>query len=90
MYDVLVSLKTFLEDDRCIYLIPCDNEALESHLKAINEEDFFGETRSEREFLRKSSRLIFGFLRSRGRMLRAMLTSRISNYLMNWMRKPLI
>jgi len=52
-YDVLVSLKTFLEDERCIYLIPCDDEALESHLKAINEEDFFGEARSEREFLRK-------------------------------------
>lgn len=53
VYDVLVSLKTFLEHKRCIYLIPCDDEALESHLKAINEEDFFGETRSEREFLRK-------------------------------------
>jgi hypothetical protein len=53
VYDVLVSLKTFLEDDRCIYLIPCDNEALESHLKAINEDGYFGDTRSEREFLRK-------------------------------------
>ncbi|XVH33802.1 KAP family P-loop NTPase fold protein (plasmid) [Haloferacaceae archaeon DSL9] len=53
VYDVLVSLKTFLEDDRCIYLIPCDDEALESHLKAINEDGYFGDTRSEREFLRK-------------------------------------
>ncbi|WP_081605212.1 KAP family P-loop NTPase fold protein [Haloferax gibbonsii] len=53
VYDVLVSLKTFLEDERCIYLIPCDDEALESHLKAINEDDFFGDTRNEREFLRK-------------------------------------
>jgi len=53
VYEVLVSLKTFFEDDRCIYLIPCDDEALESHLKAISEEDFFGETRTEREFLRK-------------------------------------
>jgi hypothetical protein len=53
VYNVLVSLKTFLEDERCIYLIPCDDEALESHLEAISEEDFFGEARSEREFLRK-------------------------------------
>ncbi|ELZ38330.1 KAP P-loop domain protein [Halorubrum saccharovorum DSM 1137] len=53
VYDVLVSLKTFLEDDRCVYLIPCDDEALESHLKAVNDEEFFGETRTEREFLRK-------------------------------------
>jgi hypothetical protein len=52
-YDVLVSLKTFLEDDQCIYLIPCDDEALESHLKTINQEDFFREVKSEREFLRK-------------------------------------
>ena len=53
VYNVLVSLKTFLEDDRCIYLIPCDDEALESHLRAINEDGYFGDTRSEREFLRK-------------------------------------
>lgn len=53
VYDVLVSLKTFLENDNCIYLIPCDDEALESHLKAISKGGYFGENRSEREFLRK-------------------------------------
>lgn len=52
-YEVLVSLKTFLENDRCIYLIPCDDKALESHLNAINQDDYFGNTRNEREFLRK-------------------------------------
>lgn len=53
VYEVLVSLKTFLEDERCIYLIPCDDEALESHLDAISEDGYFGDTRSERKFLRK-------------------------------------
>jgi len=53
VYDVLVSLKTFLENDRCIYLIPCDDEALESHIKSIDESDYFETEKNEREFLRK-------------------------------------
>ena len=53
VYDVLVSLKTFLENDRCIYLIPCDDEALESHIKSIDKSDYFDTEQNEREFLRK-------------------------------------
>ena len=53
VYDVLVSLKTFLENDRCIYLIPCDDTALESHIKSIDESDYFDTEKNEREFLRK-------------------------------------
>lgn len=46
VYDVLVSLKTFMENDKCIYLIPCDDQALVNHISTIEEEN-------EREFLRK-------------------------------------
>lgn len=46
VYDVLVSLKTFMEQDKCIYLIPCDDEALVNHISSIEDEN-------EREFLRK-------------------------------------
>lgn len=53
VYDVLVSLKTFMENDNCIYLIPCDDKALESHIKSIDKGDYFEEKKNEREFLRK-------------------------------------
>jgi len=46
VYDVLVSLKTFMEHEKCIYLIPCDDEALVNHISSIEDEN-------EREFLRK-------------------------------------
>jgi hypothetical protein len=53
VYDVLVSLKTFMEHDRCIYLIPCDDQALLSHIQSIDEGGYFENAENEREFLRK-------------------------------------
>jgi len=53
VYDVLVSLKTFMENDNCIYFIPCDDKALESHIKSIDKGEYFTEGKNEREFLRK-------------------------------------
>lgn len=53
VYDVLVSLKTFMEHDRCIYLIPCDDQALLSHIQSIDEGGYFEDAENEREFLRK-------------------------------------
>ncbi|WP_123539366.1 KAP family P-loop NTPase fold protein [Halosimplex salinum] len=53
VYEVLVSLKTFMENDNCIYLIPCDDKALESHIKSIDKGDYFEADKNEREFLRK-------------------------------------
>jgi len=54
VYDVLVSLKTFLENERCIYIIPCDDQALQSHIESIDEEGkYFEEQANAREFLRK-------------------------------------
>ena len=54
VYDVLVSLKTFLQSDDCIYIIPCDDQALQSHIESIDTDgDYFEEQVNEREFLRK-------------------------------------
>ncbi|WP_152040271.1 KAP family P-loop NTPase fold protein [Salinigranum salinum] len=53
VYDVLVSLKTFMENDRCTYIIPCDDEALLSHVQSIDRGGYFEEPENEREFLRK-------------------------------------
>jgi hypothetical protein len=52
VYDVLVSLKTFLEKEECVYLIPCDDQALQSHIESIDEHgDYFDN--NGQEFLRK-------------------------------------
>lgn len=53
VYDVLVSLKTFMGNDRCLYIIPCDDEALLSHVQSIDRGKYFEENENEREFLRK-------------------------------------
>jgi len=54
VYDVLVSLKTFLENDDCIYIVSCDDRALESHIESIDEHgEYFEEETNGREFLRK-------------------------------------
>lgn len=54
VYDVLVSLKTFLEQDDCIYIIPCDDKALQSHIESIDEQgEYFDEEPNGQEFLRK-------------------------------------
>ncbi|MEE6209458.1 P-loop NTPase fold protein [Salarchaeum sp. III] len=54
VYDVLVSLKTFLQSEDCIYIIPCDDRALQSHIESIDTEgDYFEDQLNEREFLRK-------------------------------------
>ncbi|MFK5604887.1 KAP family P-loop NTPase fold protein [Haloferax volcanii] len=53
VYDVLVSLKTYLEHDKCIYIIPCDDAALTSHIRSIDAGEYFEDTENEHEFLRK-------------------------------------
>lgn len=63
VYDVLVSLKTFMENDQCVYIIPCDDQALQSHIESIDQEGgYFGDQdggvdfeirQNAREFLRK-------------------------------------
>ncbi len=48
-YEVLISVKTFMENEDCIFVITCDEEALISHIsQKANADEKFG-----REFLRK-------------------------------------
>ncbi len=50
--EMLALLKTFMETRKCIYIIPCDEEALLSHVKTLDGgTGYFGE--SGQEFLRK-------------------------------------
>ncbi|MFP8951657.1 P-loop NTPase fold protein [Natrialbaceae archaeon A-arb3/5] len=55
VYEVLVSLKTFMDVSPCIYIIPCDDNALKSHIQQIDHEEgtYFKEGQNTREFLRK-------------------------------------
>jgi predicted HTH domain antitoxin len=48
VYDVLVSLKTFMGNDRCLYVIPCDDEALLSHIQSIDRGEYFEENENAR------------------------------------------
>jgi hypothetical protein len=52
-YNVLISLKTFMEDERCIYIVPCDDDALISHVKSIDEGEYLEDEENDREFIRK-------------------------------------
>ncbi|WP_281195517.1 P-loop NTPase fold protein [Halorubrum sp. F4] len=55
VYEVLVSLKTFMDVSPCIYIIPCDDDALKSHIQQIDHQEgtYFKEGQNTREFLRK-------------------------------------
>lgn len=55
VYEVLVSLKTFMDVPPCIYIIPCDDDALRSHIQQIdhNQGTYFQKSQNTREFLRK-------------------------------------
>jgi Cdc6-like AAA superfamily ATPase len=52
LMQVLSQLRTFMDFPKCIYIIPCDEEAVLSHIAASNKEvGYF--TRNGQEFLRK-------------------------------------
>ena len=55
VYDVLVSLKTFMDVPPCVYIIPCDDEALQSHIQQIDHSQgtYFHKSQNTQEFLRK-------------------------------------
>ncbi len=55
--EILNSIKTFLLEDRCIFVIPCDHEGLVNHIAASRSQDSsWGDTQnksSANEYLRK-------------------------------------
>lgn len=52
-YEVLISMKTFLDNNRCIYFVPCDDDALRSQVGSIDRGKFLKQTENAEEFLRK-------------------------------------
>lgn len=56
VYDILVSLKTFLQVDgevTCTYIIPCDHEALSDHVSTVSEGEYFADEVEQQNFLKK-------------------------------------
>jgi len=53
--DTLGTIKTFLEKPKCIFIIPCDDEAIKDYINRMRSQDGIAEKRCEdgQEFLRK-------------------------------------
>ncbi len=52
-YEILIALKSFLSHDICVYIIPCDEDALYKHLEAADQGDYLGDTVNQQNFLAK-------------------------------------
>lgn len=52
-YEILIALKSFLSHPKCIYIIPCDEDALYKHLEAADEGEYLGDTVNQQNFLAK-------------------------------------
>lgn len=52
-YEILIALKSFLDQDDCIFIIPCDEDALYKHLEGVNEGAYLGNTVNQQHFLSK-------------------------------------
>ncbi|RDZ49701.1 hypothetical protein C5C07_20100 [Haloferax sp. Atlit-4N] len=53
VYETLVALKSFMDHDRCTYIIPCDDDALYQHLKASDDGKYLSNKTNQRDFLAK-------------------------------------
>lgn len=51
--DILIALKSFLSHEMCVYIIPCDEDALYDHLEAADQGDYLTETSNQQNFLAK-------------------------------------
>ena len=52
-YQILIALKSFLSHDKCVYIIPCDEDALYKHLEAADQGEYLGDTINQQNFLAK-------------------------------------
>lgn len=53
VYEILIALKSFFKHEKCIYIIPCDEDALYKHLEAADDGNYLGDTRTQQNFLAK-------------------------------------
>jgi Cdc6-like AAA superfamily ATPase len=49
--EMLAMIKTFMEIEKCVYILPCDDDALRKHIKTSKSEDYVEE--DVQEYLRK-------------------------------------
>ena len=49
--EMLAMIKTFMEIEKCVYILPCDDDALRKHIRASKSEDYVEE--DVQEYLRK-------------------------------------
>ncbi|WP_440009031.1 P-loop NTPase fold protein [Halomicrococcus sp. SG-WS-1] len=52
-YKVLIALKSFLEHEKCVYIIPCDEKELYNHLASANSGEYLSNVNSRQHFLEK-------------------------------------
>lgn len=52
-YEILIALKSFFRHKKCIYIIPCDEDALYKHIEAADDGEYLGDTRTQQNFLAK-------------------------------------
>ncbi|WP_153952808.1 P-loop NTPase fold protein [Halosegnis longus] len=53
VYRTLVALKSFMDHEKCIYIIPCDDEALYKHLSDSGGGTYLSDVNTQRDFLAK-------------------------------------
>lgn len=51
--EILIALKSFLSHDKCIYIIPCDEDALYEHLEAADQGQYLSDVVNQQNFLAK-------------------------------------
>ncbi len=53
VYETLIALKSFMDQDLCTYIIPCDEEALYRHVKAADTGEYLDRKENQQHFLAK-------------------------------------
>lgn len=51
--EILIGLKSFLSHDRCVYIVPCDEDALYEHLEAADDGEYLSDAANQQNFLAK-------------------------------------
>lgn len=52
-YEILIALKSFLAVNGCIYIIPCDQDALLDHLASVDDSHYLQGVANQQDFLAK-------------------------------------
>lgn len=53
VYETLISMKSFMNNDRCTYIVPCDEDALYKHIRAADTGTYLDQRENQHNFLAK-------------------------------------